>query len=277
MNPATLAASRAMLTRNNSTQSNLSAAAAAAALKRASSQTQIDRHALTAAGAAATHDDTSPRPGLRRRTSSMSERSFRSQTPADHARERRERPGSMVDTTPEKLEKGVRRRGSFTFSGLMGSSKQKTSTGVQTGAPGVIQPLPQQTSQPSTTTTTTTQSRPTKPQHKLKPSMRPGGVGDRDRPLSPPTHSALRLPHQPGIGSVASSIRSVQSDLSSIAEDQILDYRQGSPNSKLAGHPFPIKSAMKGGSGPPSIISEAISEESRSSLGTFDKKQKARV
>ena len=47
---------------------------------------------------------------------------------------------------------------------------------------------------------------------------------------------------------------------------------------KLPSHLFPMKSAMKGGSGPPSIISEAVTEESGSSLGAHDShKQKVRV
>ena len=45
---------------------------------------------------------------------------------------------------------------------------------------------------------------------------------ERDRPISPTIHSAMRLPHNPGIGSAASSIRSFQTDLSSIVEDQAL-------------------------------------------------------
>ena len=58
----------------------------------------------------------------------------------------------------------------------------------------------------------------------------------------------------------------------------MIDYSHVPLNTKTPGHLYPIKSALKGGSGPPSIISEAISEESRSSLGTTqDKKAKARV
>jgi hypothetical protein len=131
----------------------------------------------------------------------------------------------------------------------------------QTAAPGVIQPLPQQrrAAKPQT-----------QQQHKLKTSLR----GDRDGPMSP-THSAMRLPHIPGPGSSASSIRSFQTDLSSIAEDHPLDHL--SPNTKGSSHLYPMRSAMKGGSGPPSIISEAVSEESRSSLGAHDRKGKARV
>ena len=133
-----------------------------------------------------------------------------------------------------------------------------------------------------TTTTTKRQSGPLPAQqHKLKISMR-GDRGDRehrehrerDQPLSP-THSSMRLPSHPGLGSAASSIRSFQTDLSSIAEDQALDYPHTNP--KHPSYLFPMKSAMKAGSGPPSIISEAVSEESRSSIGTHDRKGKARV
>src|SRR5579859_5894710 len=173
MNPATLAASRAMLTRSNSTQSNLSAAAAAAALKRAASQTQITQQQsstapfVAATGGQANDAQTSPRPGLRRRTSSMSERSFRHQTPEDHARERRERPASIADTTSEIKDKGVKRRGSFTLSGLGRSSSKKSNISAAASGtnaqPGLIQPLPQQQTQLPVQTQTQTQKRTTKP------------------------------------------------------------------------------------------------------------------
>lgn len=239
-----------MLSRNNSAQSNLSAAAAAAALKRASSQSLRDDSRQSPA-AAATAAQISSRPPLRRRTSSMSERSFRAQSPEGRAKERRDRPASVIDTTPEKAEKQVKRRGSLTLpiSLRPNSSEKKKAKGV---APGVIQPLPQQN------------------QHKLKTSMRQDRA-ERERVVSP-THSAMKLPHQPGIGSSASSIRSFQTDLSSIAEDHPLDPGRQPSHPKASGL-FPVKSALKGGSGPPSIISEAVSEESRSSLGAHDSRR----
>lgn len=237
-----------MLSRSSSTQSNLSAAAAAAALRRASSQ--ADRITSDVASLSAVH--ISPRPPLRRRTSSMSERSFRAQAPEKHARERRERPQSMIDTRPDK-DIGMNRKGSFS---LTRGLRRPTSSKKKEAAPGVIPPL-----------STPEQSSLQSGQHKLKSSMR----GERS-PLSP-THSAMRLPHQPGLGSSSSSIRSYQTDLSSIVEDQPLD---SAPHANPK-HLYPFKSAMKGGSGPPSIISEAVSEESKSSLGTHGGKIKARV
>src|SRR5271169_5797077 len=101
-----------MLSSNNSAQSNLSAAAAAAALKRASSQSLRDDSRQSPAAAAAQN---SSRPVLRRRTSSMSERSFRAQSPEGRARDRRDRPASAIDTTPDKAEKPGKRRGSLTL------------------------------------------------------------------------------------------------------------------------------------------------------------------
>ena len=88
-----------MLSRNNSVQSNLSAAAAATALRRASSQSPSQKDVTpqsrlsTSSGVGVSPS----RPGLRRRTSSMSERSFRAQAPEEHARERRDRPASLMD------------------------------------------------------------------------------------------------------------------------------------------------------------------------------------
>src|SRR5271155_5306885 len=268
-NPATLAASRAMLSRNNSTASNLSAAAAAAALRRASSQKFEEEHQRpsSAQGIA----PSSPRPGLRRRTSSMSERSFRAQAPEDHARER---AASLMDVSIDNIPSDKpKRKGSFTIPiSLRSNSQQKKAKGM---SPGVIQPLPQQqveqqpqstvvaTNRQSLGTSASTERRGS--QHKFKMSLRDGArdtrrdsAKDRERPMSPPTHSAMRLPQKsPGIGSSASSIRSFQTDLSSIAEDQPLDPNtHGHMNPKLPAHLFPMKSAMKAGSGPPSIISE---------------------
>src|SRR5277367_6741940 len=133
-----------MLSRNNSTASNLSAAAAAAALRRASSQKFEEEHQRpsSAQGIA----PSSPRPGLRRRTSSMSERSFRAQAPEDHARER---AASLMDVSIDTPDKS-KRKSSFTIPmSLLSNSQQKKAKGV---SPGVIQPLPQrqqqQTQQP---------------------------------------------------------------------------------------------------------------------------------
>jgi hypothetical protein len=250
-----------MLSRNNSAQSNLSAAAAATALKRASSQTNLQDGRPASAGPEGTGLQTSPRPGLRRRTSSMSERSFRAQAPEEHAREKRDRPASIVDGAATSREGSVKRKGSFSLP----KSLRSNSSSKKTTAPGVIQPLPQQQNKRATGSQS----------HKFKTTLR----GDRpERPMSPmsPTHSAMKLPHPPGIGSGASSIRSFQTDLSSIAEDHPIDYSH-IPQTKVPGHLIPVKSAMKGGSGPPSIISEAISEESKSSLGTHDRRNKQRV
>jgi hypothetical protein len=286
-----------MLSRNNSTASNLSAAAAAAALRRASSQ-KFEEELLSLQHQRPSSSQgiypSSPRPGLRRRTSSMSERSFRAQAPEDHARER---AASLMDVSIDTPDK-PKHKSSFTIPiSLLSNSQQKKAKGV---SPGVIQPLPQQqqTQQPeqgqsivvasnrdSLGTSAPTERRGS--QHKFKTSMRDGAkdtrrdsAKNRERPMSPPTHSAMRLPQKsPGIGSAASSIRSFQTDLSSIAEDQPLDHNsQGHMNPKLPAHLFPIKSAMKAGSGPPSIISEAVSEESKSSLGAHDSRRgKARV
>ena len=73
----------------------------------------------------------------------MSERSFRAQAPEDHARERRNRPASLMDVTPEKtVDSKPNRRGSFTLPmSLRSTSEQKKQKQI---APGVIQPLPQQ-------------------------------------------------------------------------------------------------------------------------------------
>src|SRR5271155_1167175 len=273
-NPATLAASRAMLSRNNSTASNLSAAAAAAALRRASSQ-KFEEELLSLQHQRPSSSQgiypSSPRPGLRRRTSSMSERSFRAQAPEDHARER---AASLMDVSIDNIPPDKpKRKGSFTIPiSLRSNSQQKKAKGM---SPGVIQPLPQQqveqqpqstvvaTNRQSLGTSASTERRGS--QHKFKMSLRDGArdtrrdsAKDRERPMSPPTHSAMRLPQKsPGIGSSASSIRSFQTDLSSIAEDQPLDPNtHGHMNPKLPAHLFPMKSAMKAGSGPPSIISE---------------------
>ena len=180
-----------------------------------------------------------------------------------------------MNITPEKtVDSKPKRRASFILSmSLRSKSEQKKQ---KQSAPGVIEPLPQQkiiSADPSTVRGGQLR--------KLKTSMRGDREGlwerERDRPMTPTTHSAMRLPHNPGIGSAASSIRSFQTDLSSIAEDEALgDYSHAHP--KFPSHLFPIKSAMKGGSGPPSIISEAVSEESGSSFGAHDsRKQKARV
>src|SRR5271170_853698 len=130
-----------MLSRNNSTASNLSAAAAAAALRRASSQKfeeELLQHQRpsSAQGIA----PSSPRPGLRRRTSSMSERSFRAQAPEDHARER---AASLMDVSIDNIPSDKpKRKGSFTIPiSLRSNSQQKKAKGM---SPGVIQPLPQQ-------------------------------------------------------------------------------------------------------------------------------------
>lgn len=211
----------------------------------------------------------------------MSERSFRTRAPEDHARERREGPASIMDASSGKqVEKPVKRRGSFSLPmSLRPNSQQKKDKHVATGP---TQPLSQQTPQIQPPLLPAEQEQ--QQQHiqgrqkpsKLKLSLRPDG--DRNQPMSP-SHSALRLPHNPPIGSAASSIRSFQTDLSSIAEDHALDYSHGHPPyPKLPAHFLPMKSAMKGGSGPPSIISEAVSEESRSSVGAHDwRKAKARV
>jgi hypothetical protein len=275
-----------MLSRNNSTQSNLSAAAAATALRRASTQSQSQQditlqHRLSNSPGIGISPS---RPGLHRRiSSSMSERSFRAQAPEDHARERRGRPASLMDITPEGEVKKPKRRGSFTLSmSLRSNSLQKKAKQVALGA---IPPLPEQQQQQQqlqkfVAPQLIPQNRnaipqPDKQLHKLKASMR-GDRGGRERERSmSPTHSAMKLPSHPGIGSAASSIRSLQTDLSSIAEDQALGYPHANP--KLSAHFFPMKSAMKGGSGPPSIISEAVSEESRSSIGPHDRKGKVRV
>ena len=291
-----------MLSRNNSSASNLSAAAAAAALRRASSQKFEEELLANQRRPASAHGavPSSPRPGLHRRTSSMSERSFRAQAPEDHARKR---AASLMDVSIDTKPEKPKRKGSFTIPmSLRSNSQQKKAKGV---SPGVIQPLPQQqktqqqqSQQQQRQSTSGTANRtnavvgsaaPTERrgrQHKFKTSLRDGArdprresAKEREGPMSP-THSAMRLPQHPGIGSAASSIRSFQTDLSSIAEDQPLDYNAHGPvNPKLPAHLFPMKSAMKGGSGPPSIISEAVSEESKSSLGAHDstRKGKARV
>src|SRR5271169_3961127 len=109
-NPASLAASRAMLSRNNSSASNLSAAAAAAALRRASSQKFEDdllsQHQRPSSSQGI--PPSSPRPGLHRRTSSMSERSFRAQAPEDHARER---AASLMDVSIDNKPDKPKRKG----------------------------------------------------------------------------------------------------------------------------------------------------------------------
>src|SRR5436190_374378 len=107
----------------------LSAAAAATALKRASSL-----HKPTATTPTMTHQVDGPdgpqstdlaaaqaMPPLRRRRSSMSERSFRSQTPEEHARIRRD---SLSDgrTIPESA-----RRGSFSIPMTLRSPSHKSS------------------------------------------------------------------------------------------------------------------------------------------------------
>ena len=187
----------------------------------------------------------------------MSERSFRAQAPEAHARERR---ASLVDgALPPSREGSVKRKGSFSLPITLrsNSSTKKSAT------PGVIQPLPQQQNQKIAPT----QSR------KFKTTLR--GDGGFKPPMSP-THSAMRLPHPPGIGSSSSSVRSFQTDLSSIAEDRPIDLSHIHPSTKQ-GQVLPVKSALKGGSGPPSIISEAVSEESKSSIGAHDRKGKARV
>src|SRR5436305_14157560 len=107
-----------MLSRNNSTKSNLSAAAAATALRRASTQSMSQqdvslRHQSSSSNLNIDGLQTSPRPGLRRRTSSMSERSFRATAPEDHAAlRRREPPPKLMDVTIEK-ENSVKRNASL--------------------------------------------------------------------------------------------------------------------------------------------------------------------
>jgi hypothetical protein len=208
----------------------------------------------------------------------MSERSFRDKSPEEVARERM---GQAGEATPEK----PKRRGSFSLPlSLRSNSQQKKDKG---SALGVIQPL---SGQPGAFSLT-----PPSPK-KIKASIkqgrsprgdaRPTGItaktdreilGGGARSMSVPTHSAMKLPHPPGIGSSASSIRSFQTDLSSIAEDSAFDGVH-LPLKAPQAYLYPIKSAMKGGSGPPSIISEALSEESKSSLGVPDSKRtKARV
>ena len=222
----------------------------------------------------------------------MSERSFRAQAPEDHARER---AASLMDVTIDGKPENPKQKRRFSIPvSVRLNSQQQRAKGV---SPGVIQPLPQQQSEQKEQkegTPITTKRRTLvagavaerrRSQHKLKTSMRDSALDprrdsskERER-LTSPTHSAMRLPQHSGIGSASSSIRSFQTDLSSIAEDQRFDYNQHGPmNPKLSAHLLPIKSAMKGGSGPPSIISEALSEESKSSLGAHDlRKGKARV
>src|SRR5271170_55322 len=179
-NPATLAASRALLSRNNSSASNLSAAAAAAALRRASSQKFEEELLSQRPSSSQGIAPSSPRPGLHRRTSSMSERSFRAQAPEDHARER---AASLMDVSVDNIPpEKPKRKGSFTIPiSLRSNSQQKKAKGV---SPGVIQPLPQQQEQQqpqSTVVATNRQSLGTSPsterrgsQHKFKMSLRDG-------------------------------------------------------------------------------------------------------
>lgn len=193
--------------------------------------------------------------------SSMSERSFRAQSPEDYARERRHRPASSMDVAPQKFvdNKPIKRRGSFNLPiSLRSKSKQKKQK--QT-IQGITQPLEQNT-------ISAAPSSAEEQQRNVKALLRGERENQREKEQEQP-----RLPQNLGIGSAA-SIRSCQTDLSSISEDQALGYA----NQKLTSHLLPIKSAMKGGSGPPSIISEALSEEIGSSCGAHDShKQKPRV
>ena len=250
-----------MLSRNNSVQSNLSEAAAATALKRAStlSASQQDLHSQQPHQRRPSSSSLSGRPVLRRRSSSMSERSFRQKSPEEAARER------SGQATPEREK--PKRRGSFSLPMSLRSSDShgKKDKGVH---PGMVEHL-QRKGRPTS---------PTPLHKKFRASIREGEKTttktDRElvRPISPPSHSAVNLPHIPGIGSSASSIRSFQTDLSSIAEDSPFDNAHPLPKMPPI-HLYPIKSAMKGGSGPPSIISEAVSEDSKSSQGAHDSKR----
>src|SRR5277367_1735942 len=121
-----------MLSRNNSAASNLSAAAAAAALRRASSQ-KFEEELLSLQHQRPSSSQgiypSSPRLGLRRRTSSMSERSFRAQSPEDHARER---AASLMDVSIDNIPPDKpKRKGSFTIPiSLRSNSQQKKAKGM---------------------------------------------------------------------------------------------------------------------------------------------------
>jgi len=174
----------------------------------------------------------------------------------------RERSGQA---TPEKEK--PKRRGSLSLPMSLRSSDSHGKKDKDL-PPGMVEHLPRQGHATS----------PALVPKKFKASIREGErtttKRDREltRPISPPSHSAVNLPHTPGIGSSASSIRSFQTDLSSIAEDSAFDSAHPLPKMPPT-HLYPIKSAMKGGSGPPSIISEAVSEDSKSSQGAHDSKR----
>src|SRR5579859_4590186 len=113
-----------MLSRTNSAQSNLSAAAAATALKRANSQASLD-HRPSSAGAVPTSPNFSRPPGLQRRRNSMSERSFRVTAPEDAAREKRDRPASVMDVTTSSNQGSIKRKGSFSLPMSLRGNSQK--------------------------------------------------------------------------------------------------------------------------------------------------------